>query len=188
MEYKDLWPTTFGVGKFECPEMLDYILSNYDLNNMDAISDILGFNIFDDDHPAIDKFKELCLRNFDEYLQRNVGRPLSDWGGYSLKSWITGHGKDYNMVIHNHAGSVISAVYYLLAEEKKFGGEVVFTDPRSNANRGYDEKFRPMFQRFHHMPDTGDYLIFPSFCYHHVNPYTSSLRFCLPVDLFLHTN
>jgi predicted 2-oxoglutarate/Fe(II)-dependent dioxygenase YbiX len=57
-----------------------------------------------------------------------------------------------------------------------------------NANRGYDTKFKPMFERFTHLPATGDYLIFPSFAYHHVNPYTSALRFCLPVDLFVDDN
>jgi len=188
MEYKDLWPTTFGIGKFECPEMLDYIMTNYDLNDMSSIIESNGFNMFDTEHPAIDKFKKMCTDNFDEYLQRNLGRPLSDWSGVQLKSWVAGHGKDYNMTIHNHSGATLSAVYYLLAEEKDFGGECIFADPRMNANRGYDTKFKPMFERFTHLPATGDYLIFPSFAYHHVNPYTSALRFCLPVDLFVDDN
>lgn len=184
MEYLNLWPTTVAKSKFDTDGMVDYILTHYDINNLH--SETSGFNMFDNDHEQMEKFRKICYENFNQYLLSTIGKEISDWGNYTMKSWLTGHGNDYSMTIHNHSGAHLSAVYYVLAEEKNAGGDIVFTDPRSNANRGYDENFEPMFEQFKHVPETGDFMIFPSFTYHHVNPYLSNLRMCIPVDLFLH--
>ena len=90
------------------------------------------------------------------------------------------------MQIHNHSGAHLSGVFYILSEEQGAGGDLVLHDPRSNANRGYDEHFNPMFARNSVIPETGDFMIFPSFTYHHVNPYFSQMRICVPVDLYLY--
>jgi hypothetical protein len=61
-----------------------------------------------------------------------------------MHGWITGSGTNYSMSHHNHAGCQISAVFYLLSDvidDSDKGGEILFTDPRQNANRGYDESF-----------------------------------------------
>jgi predicted 2-oxoglutarate/Fe(II)-dependent dioxygenase YbiX len=123
---------------------------------------------------------------FDDYLKATIDCSIDDWNHCEMKAWITGHGKDYSMTIHNHTGAHLSGVFYILAEDKNSGGDIVMHDPRSNANRGYDEYFNPMFNRYHHTPETGDFMIFPSFTYHHVNPYYSQLRICVPVDLYLY--
>jgi len=184
MEYLNLWPTTILKGKFDTDGMVDYILTNYDINNLH--SETSGYNMFDTDHETLNKFKDMCYGHFDDYLTKTLDKKISDWGSYTMKAWLTGHGKDYNMTIHNHSGAHLSAVYYVLAEQENAGGAIVFSDPRTNANRGFDDKWGVMFEQFKHMPKTGDFMIFPSFTYHHVNPYLSSLRMCIPVDLFLH--
>jgi hypothetical protein len=184
MQFEQLWPTVISSGKFEIPGLLDHIFLNYDLNN--PPSEIDGYNIFEDQSPVMQQFQNLAYEAFNDYLKETLGRQIGDWQEYELKAWITGHGKNYNMTIHNHSGAQLSGVFYIMAEDPAAGGDIVFSDPRSNANRGYDEWFNPMFKRRHHRPETGDYLIFPSFTYHHVNPYYSTLRVCIPVDLFLY--
>lgn len=184
MEFKHLWPTVIGSGKFDSLELSQYILMNYNMDN--PPSDMQNQNIFDDHTSYMQNFHNVVYKAFNTYLQENLGKQISDWNNYEMKAWITGHGKDYQMTIHNHSGAHLSGVFYVLAEDHNSGGDIVFSDPRSNANRGYDEWFDPMFNRFHHKPKTGDYMIFPSFAYHHVNPYYSSLRICIPVDLYLY--
>ena len=184
MDIDNLWPTQVASGKFEVPGLVEYILSNYDMQNPPG--DTGGYNILDDGSDMMIDFEEKVYTLFDEYLKRTIGQKITDWKQYEMKGWITGHGKDYSMTIHNHSGAHLSGVFYVLAEDMSAGGDLVLSDPRSNANRGYDEYFDVMFQREHHTPETGDYMIFPSFTYHHVNPYYSSLRICIPVDLYLY--
>lgn len=184
MEFTNNWSTVIGQGKFDSLELTQYILMNYDVDNIKG--DVEGYNIFEDESSYITHFKKIVYGKFDEYLKETIGRKISDWKYHEMKGWITGHGNDYSMTIHNHSGAHLSGVFYAMAEDQKSGGDIVFTDPRSNANRGYDDWFDPMFNRIHHTPKTGDFMIFPSFTYHHVNPYYSKLRICIPVDLYLY--
>ena len=184
MNFEKLWPTVVGSGKFYPTNLATHIFMNYDLQS--PPSDVGGYNILEDNSTEMQNFKKVVYDCFNSYLKETVGKQISDWKHHEMKGWITGHGADYSMTIHNHSGAHLSGVFYVMAEDQKSGGDIVFSDPRSNANRGYDEWFDPMFKRFHHKPETGDYMIFPSFTYHHVNPYYSSLRICVPVDLYLY--
>lgn len=184
MEMTAGWPTMIGEGKFEIDGLVDHIFTSYDLNN--PPSEVDGCNIFDDNSVAMQKFKTMAYEKLDSYLLITTGKSIRSYDNYEMKGWITGHGKDYSMTIHNHSGAHLSAVFYVMAEDQDAGGDIVFTDPRSNANRGYDDWFEPMFNKIQHTPKTGDFLIFPSFTYHHVNPYYSKLRICIPVDLYLY--
>ena len=184
MEFKQMWPTTIGFGNFDSLDLVNHILLNYDMNNL--VGEVNGFDIFKDQSEIMNAFKEVAYKAFDDYLYENVGKRISDWNNSTMKGWITGHGEDYSMTIHNHSGAHLSGVFYAMAEDQRAGGDIVFTDPRSNANRGYDEEFEPLFGSFSHKPKTGEFLIFPSFTYHHVNPYYSKMRICIPVDLYLH--
>lgn len=184
MQFKDLWPTTIGSGKFDVPGLVEHIFTKYDLQA--PPSDVGGYNIFDDDSPVMQSLVNTVYSSFDQYLYGTVGKHISDYQSHEFKGWITGHGKDYSMTIHNHSGAHLSGVFYVMAEDQQSGGDIVLSDPRTNANRGYDEWFDPLFARKHHRPQTGDFMIFPSFTYHHVNPYYSTLRICIPVDLYLY--
>lgn len=178
------WPTTIGSGKFEVDGLVEHIFTNYDLNSL--VGEINGGNIFNDDSEVMTKFKAVVHEKFNEYLTNTIGKTIEDYSSYDMKAWITGHGKDYSMTIHNHSGALLSGVFYILAEDQHSGGDIVFTDPRSNANRGYDQSFAHLFAQHSVKPETGDFMIFPSFTYHHVNPYYSELRICVPVDLYLY--
>jgi predicted 2-oxoglutarate/Fe(II)-dependent dioxygenase YbiX len=65
------------------------------------------------------------------------------------------------------------------------GGELVLLDSRTNANRGYKEEFKKLFENKTYLPTSGEYLMFPSHVYHHTIPFTGSMRLAMPVDLFL---
>ena len=184
MMIENLWPTPVGFGTFESIEFAQYILTNYNMEKPPGDAD--GNDIFKDDTSYMRNFKKIAYNAFNDYLNETIGKNISDWHSFEMKGWITGHGKDYQMTIHNHSGAHLSGVFYIMAEDQNSGGDIVFSDPRSNANRGYDEWFDPMFKRYHHTPKTGEYMIFPSFTYHHVNPYYSNLRICVPVDLYLY--
>ena len=110
---------------------------------------------------------------------------LTDFPDRSLRSWITGTRNGYMIPAHNHSGASVSAVFYLMCEEDNQGGELVAIDPRTNANRGYKDEFKPLFANLVYTPQSGEYLMFPSYLYHHTNVFTGSLRLAMPVDLFL---
>ena len=183
MKMDALWPTLFGSGKFEVDGLFEHLFTNYDLS---SATEIDGNSIFTDKSDVMNQFKKVVYDKFDEYLINTINKSIKDYRSYEMKAWITGQGKYYSMSNHNHAGSQLSGVFYIMAEEQDAGGEIVFSDPRSNCNRGYDDWFFPLFEKYSHSPKTGDYMIFPSFAYHHVNPYLSNLRICIPVDLYLH--
>ena len=46
MEFKEMWPTKIGSGKFDTDGLIEYIFTNYDLNNMEG--EVNGGNIFKD--------------------------------------------------------------------------------------------------------------------------------------------
>lgn len=184
MDFDDAWPTVIGKGTFDSLEISQHILTNYDLNNLEG--EVNGGNIFEDMSDEMNEFKMMAYSKFDRYLYYSIGKHIQDYESHEMKAWITGHGRDYNMTIHNHSGAHLSGVFYVLAEDQNSGGDIVFTDPRTNANRGYDDWWNAVFDKKAITPRTGDFMIFPSFTYHHVNPYYSSLRICVPVDLYLY--
>ena len=184
-----LWPTPFL--KISMPADLrdkisNWILVDYDLNN--PPSDFSEFNILESTSPEIVEFKnDVILPAFNQFLQETVGKDLNNWK-YKLKGWVTGSGKYYNINYHNHRGAQLSAVFYLWCDDKNAGGQITFTDPRHNANRGYDESFKPWFQDLTFTPENGDIVVFPSFLYHFVSTYHGNIRLAMPVDLFLHNS
>jgi uncharacterized protein (TIGR02466 family) len=143
-------------------------------------------NIFDMDSAVIQKFKQtVIMPAFETYMQEAYGCSLADYQT-SFKSWIVSYTNGRHMPSHNHPDSQISAVFYLLAEEPNSGGNIVFQDPRSNANRGHDSIIKERaFNNVTHTPKTGDILVFPSYMYHYVEPFSGIMRLAMPVDLFL---
>lgn len=184
--YNDLWPTKVFVGKIEDQELLGSIIQETFLISDGPLGKrIDGDNIFKGDNEIFDSFKtKIVLPSFEEYLNRVVGTSLSNYPKFELNGWLTGRSHGYGMPMHNHSGSQLSAVFYLMAEEEA-GGKIIFVDPRSNANRGYDSFFRKEFDNIEHVPKAGEFLIFPSFLYHWVSYYHSKMRIAIPVDIFM---
>lgn len=184
-----LWPTNVLYGKIEdqaeLATLVAELLSLFDIRNPPG--DFGDASIFDTESEVLDNFKNnIVLPAFNNYLQEVYNLKLDDFGYHKVKSWITGGSPNYNLANHNHSGSQLTAVFYLMAESTDKGGKLVLVDPRSNANRGYPPKLRSIYNNIEFQPTTGDYLIFPSFLYHYVNTYYApSLRLCVPVDLFL---
>jgi hypothetical protein len=187
--FNDLWPTTVLFDKMNNQQVMDdacqELFTKHDL--AEPVSHINQDGIFVGCGDGLTQFKEqIVIPAFEKYLNQVFNTSLSAYNEYRLKGWITGGGDNYSMVYHNHSGAHLSAVFYLIAEEKNFGGDIVFSDPRHNANRGYDREIRQSFNNVSITPQSGDILVFPSYLYHFVNPYFSSLRVAVPVDLFLY--
>jgi hypothetical protein len=178
----NLWPTPIYRGRFDSTELVQTVLSEF--NIQDPPGDLNEYNLFDSESKALNDLKVLAYNNFKIYILEAYNVDIDTYES-QIKAWITGHGKNYSMSIHNHSGAHFSAVYYALAEEQDQGGQIVLSDPRSNANRGYDSKFKSHFKQEVIQPITGDYVIFPSFVYHHVNPFYSQFRIAIPIDLYL---
>ena len=187
--FNNCWPTQILYKKFKdeklLSELLDCAISNKNLCSNAEVLD--GNGILNLKDPAIKRFKdEEVIPAFKEYLKLvnvDIGKHKT-----KLRGWITGDSDYYSLSYHNHSGASLSAVFYIWCEEIDQGGEIVFHDPRTNANRGYDDMFKPLFAPIQHMPATGDILVFPSYLYHHVNTYFSKLRVAIPVDMFLINN
>ena len=177
------WSTPIEVGDFSIEGLADHILLNYNMSDPPADN---NYNIFNDESKPISDLKQIAYDNFAAYINRCYGVDITKIYKHEMKAWITGHGDHYSMAQHNHMGSWFSSVYYVLAEEQDKGGEIVFGDPRSNANRGYDTRFAKHFEPFQLTPKTGQFVNFPSFVYHHVNRYYSKFRIAIPIDLYLY--
>ncbi len=183
-----LWPTTVIKDTIKDQELLGNVInelfSMYDLEN--PPSDIRQENIFDTDSKIIQKFKDdVVIPAFSRYLKEVFKLDIKDYPGSSIRGWIAGYSKGYYMNTHNHSGSHISAVFYLLADNQADGGAIVFDDPRVNANRGYPQEIQPMFRSIEYQPNSGDLLVFPCFLYHWVTPYYDRFRLAIPVDFNL---
>lgn len=162
----------------------NYVLQEYDIFN--PPTDVNKINILSDKSTVVKEFIDTVIKpSFELFLNQSLGLGFADWAGYRFNGWLTGSGKKYSMSHHNHAGSQVSAVFYLLADDIDQGGIIRFTDPRQNANRGYDAKFSPWFAPIEIKPRSGDVVVFPSYLYHYVETYQSNLRLALPVDCFL---
>lgn len=137
--------------------------------------------------PELSELKnKVFLPTFDKYLKETCNRSLNDWS-YNLNGWLASYGEGQSLNYHNHRGSQLSSVLYIIADDKDDGGDILFTDPRQNANRGYDMKFNSWFESFRLKPKCGQIVVFPSFLYHYVETYRSNIRLALPVDCFLYT-
>jgi hypothetical protein len=186
----NLWPTPFLITEShtESRELfVNYLLQEYDIFNPSPESS--KNNILQDKSEPVQQFvKKVIEPAFEQFLNLSLDLSFSDWNGHKIHGWITGSGTNYSMPHHNHAGCQISAVFYLLSDvidDSDKGGKILFTDPRQNANRGYDESFIKWFKPLKLNPKTGDIVVFPSYLYHHVQTYNSNIRLALPVDLFL---
>ncbi len=164
--------------------LINRLMQDYDIFN--PPSDYSKINILESQATEVQEFLHgEVLPSFEEFCNLTLNKNLADWTDYRVSGWITGSSKDYSMQLHNHSGSQFSAVFYLLCEELDKGGEIVFTDPRQNANRGYDSKFESWFEPLKITPKSGDILVFPSYLYHTVLTYQSNLRLVMPVDCFM---
>jgi hypothetical protein len=189
--FNQLWPTTLLYDCVEDKELLERVISEIytEFDMTKPPSDFGELNIFDNGSKVLTEFKEkIVIPSFDKYLREVYNVRLDDYKGYNVKGWITGNVEGYTMASHNHSGSHLTSTFYVMAEDTHSGGHIVFTDPRSNANRGYPSEMQAPFKPLTHRPSSGEFMIFPSFLYHHVTTYYSNFRLCIPVDLFLNTD
>lgn len=181
------WPSPILIGEIENKTLADetaqYILEHCDYRN--PVGELNDGNIFNDENFTDFKLKivEPC---FDEWFKQVRKRSLYDFEERSYTSWITGSKEGYSMLTHNHNGAQLSAVFYLVNTDVDRGGEIVFYDPRGNANRSYkNEDWSDFFEPLRLKVPSYSFAVFPSFIYHQVTYFTGGLRLAIPVDLYV---
>ena len=184
----ELWPTPVLNGKIQNKNILDSLVQstflNIDLDN--PSSDFQEFDILSDGPKEFVEFRDQIVYPAFENYMSSIGVNINDFDDIRLRSWITGVRNGYMIPIHNHSGASFSGVFYLLCDDiKEHGGDLILADPRTNANRGYKDQFKSMFANEVYSPKSGEYVIFPSYLYHHTTSYTGFMRLAIAVDLFL---
>jgi hypothetical protein len=182
-----LWSNPVIINSINNKEILENFTSSiFENSNLDMpFSEMQDTCIFENGPETFKQFRdEIVLPAFEEYLD-SIGIDKNKFPKRKVKSWITGSKKGYMISPHNHSGASLSGIFYILNEEKNKGGELVLQDPRNNANRGYKEEFKFLFEDKKYMPSSGEYIIFPSYIYHYTLPFNGALRLAVPVDLFL---
>jgi hypothetical protein len=189
MEYglNNLWPTTVLLDKMGHQELVDEVCQTLfsDTELIPKSSDFQSYDILRDGGEIFTKFKQQVVEPmFDSYLVATTGKSIKDFKPYKFRSWIAGSSQGYMIPTHNHSGASVSAVFYLLCEEKDFGGQIKLMDPRANANRGYQQPFKHWFKEEELTPSTGDAILFPSYVYHYTLPFLGKMRLAMPVDFY----
>ena len=179
MKISEYWPTSIGQVNFVNEKLLDHIFHNYNFSELKPDT----HNIFDND-----KSKEMI--EFQKTIKTHLLHYIKSIYNCTpkklrLSGWLTGNLQGYSLMEHNHSGAWFSAVYYALAESKNQGGQLYFTDPRSNANRGYPAPYNNIYKPVMHEPKTGDLLIFPGFLYHYVSAYHQNNRIAIAIDVYV---
>lgn len=186
--FNSLWPTDVYFGEVDQKRILENfiqtILLTVNIDNL--LYDFQSFDVLkEENNTTIQQFKnEIVWPAFENYLSK-YHINLKSFPDRRLRSWLTNAKNGYMIPAHNHNGATLSAVFYLITEESDKGGELVLIDPRTNANRGYKDDFKPLFANKVIQPSSGEFIIIPSFVYHHTNSFVGSMRLAMPVDLFL---
>jgi hypothetical protein len=185
MSFLNLWQTSILIDTIDDTELLDSTI-NFLLSNKDSL---VGKEYTNDsllELPEMKKVKNKIFKPaFDKYLKQTLNKSIDDWHGHRMNSWLVSYAQGQSLSYHNHIGSQLSSVLYLISDDSDSGGEIVFTDPRQNANRGYDLKFKEWFEPLKYKPVCGQIVVFPSFLYHYVATYQNNIRLAVPTDLFL---
>ena len=182
-----LWSNHVMINNINNKEILEnFTNSIFENSNLDKpFSEMQDTCIFENGPEIFRQFRDkIVLPAFDEYLDL-IGIDRNKFPKRKVNSWITGSKKGYLKPPHNHSGASLSGIFYILNEEKDRGGELVLQDHRNNANRGYKEEFKFLFEDKKYMPSSGEYIIFPSYIYHYTLPFSGALRLAVPVDLSL---
>lgn len=130
-------------------------------------------------HPELN---QKAIEIFDSYIRSILPNETLDSWGYKIDGWVNCYQQN-EMEYHTHSGAALSTVMYLMNDAE--GGEITFYDPRHFAARGYDMKFRPLFDPITYKPQTGEVITFPSYLYHAVKP-TKGFRISVAFDLYLY--
>jgi hypothetical protein len=185
---KNLFSTEVMFGSFSqdiIAPVAEELLANVDFSSGGDVSD---FSLLSKNHdlPLLKNFFEQHgLEKFKEYIKKVFDHELNV-DDCIFKAWAANGAGKYSLGFHNHSGSQLSAVFYLMVENsQKFGGKFRFHDPRFNANRGMVEPYKFKHNDVEFLPSTGDFIIFPSYLYHSITTFHGSIRLILPVDMFV---
>ena len=96
-----------------------------------------------------------------------------DWDVEMINFWININGyKDSNLP-HNHPKSILSGCYYVECDENS--GKIVFERPDMQEDyMGSSTKSDYTFASYSFQPNPGDFIIFPSYLRHYVEPNMSN--------------
>ena len=127
-------------------------------------------------HPQFPSVMQAVTKGLFEYFGQVMG--YEGELRFALSAWAVINKPGDTNAPHTHPGNLLSGAYYLQIPSAMTGGEIVFMDPRLNANAyGSDAKDKIRLRApwdnssVAHAPKEGDLLIFPSWLPHYVNAF-----------------
>ena len=182
VETKNLFSTPFWVFKMDDDfrsSLVNFFSTNFDFGNLPT--EYGSGNLFTDRKDSAEL--KLLEAEAKRLVIENLGQKCFDLL-ISHRAWLCGSGSTYTMLPHNHANSAVSFVFYFQVKE---GGDLMFHDPRVNANRGYQKEFQNIFnlKDIRWTPTSGDIIMFPGFLYHSVLPHCGTTpRIAVALDFY----
>lgn len=175
MILKQLWPSTVAQFKWSDEAALGQTVNDIIFNFSNGISD--------HERSDINEYEELKSAHafIDNCISKYLAQDFPLQAKYSFNWWVHVYREDATHHIHNHLGSQFTGILYLASPPN--GGELVLHDPRGNANRGYNDNLKHIFNAEVIKPSAGDLFIFPSFVWHHVER-VHDMRICMPFDVW----
>jgi len=175
MIIKDLWPTKLIQFKWDNQELLGNVVNDIILKFPDGISD--------SERPDIEEYPEIkpAYDYVNDCVEKFLEVEFPKQGTYSFSWWVHVYRQGATHHIHNHLGSQFTGILYRATPP--VDGELVLHDPRGNANRGYNNNLKHMFDPIILKPEAGDLFIFPSFVWHNVET-VKDMRICMPFDVW----
>lgn len=137
--------------------------------------------VFGPETPQLTALKAHLDRLALAYLKQHWQVELPPEALYS-QAWLRYTHEDRDLDIHNHNGAHLTGVFYIEASD----GDLVLADPRHGAGRGYPTAItETQFSNFHYHPRSGEFVLFPSYVYHHALMSPTALRMAMPIDFFI---
>jgi len=161
-------------------ELFNHFMQNYRMDDQWPTSNT-DVDVFrDKDHytPAFDRLIGYIDDTVRDYCSAVFGLGQQAANKLTTKTHVSNHN---NIRGHQHSGSVVSGIFYIRAPK---GGDLILSDPRSNAVRGYPDPFKHYFKEQIITPKDGDIIIFPSYLWHEVNGDNDEPRISMPFDTF----
>lgn len=147
-----------------------------------------NYDEFDLDENTVtaDNFPQIHQHLREKVVPRMLDYLYDVWGledvRYSYNAWVRVTTGGEGMKLHEHSGSVLSAIYYPMSS----GGAINLVDPRGSACRGYPTAVRNRhFNLFSEDPKEGLLVIFPSYLQHYVDGHSTEMRVSVPIDIYL---
>ena len=160
--------------------------------NSNLTTDYADYNMFEDEHPALQWLKACVNKSVVDYLHHQGMEYSVEW---RLQGWANVNRTGDYHALHNHPHSYLSGTYYVeVPDSYPLGGgrddqnpgAISFFDPRGASNMTAIRGDGQVDPEYRVDPNAGTILLWPSFLYHFVHPNLSDhLRISISFNVLL---